>query len=121
MLLPLNCNRLYETAQMKSHNICFYAELTKIIPKLSPNTPSYLELCKVMSIIFCDTRRIELNHMVSANTTINSYYANIIWVSLQRAIQGKHPDFPRSLFILHQENNMLLCMWVNMLSPHSSN
>ena len=25
-------NRLFETVQMRGHNICFYAELTKIIP-----------------------------------------------------------------------------------------
>ena len=25
-------NRLIETVQMRGHNICFYAELTKIIP-----------------------------------------------------------------------------------------
>ena len=25
-------NRLNETVQMRGHNICFYAELTKIIP-----------------------------------------------------------------------------------------
>ena len=26
-------NRLVETVQMRGHNICFYAELTKTIPK----------------------------------------------------------------------------------------
>ena len=34
-------NRLIETVQMRSHKVCFYAEITEIIP----NTPSYLELC----------------------------------------------------------------------------
>ena len=36
-------NRLVETVQMRGHNISFCAKLTKIYPKLSPNTP-YLEL-----------------------------------------------------------------------------
>ena len=38
-------NRLDETVQMRGHNICFYLELTKIIPQnLSSNTPSYPRL-----------------------------------------------------------------------------
>ena len=40
-------NRLDETVQMRGHNICFYAELTKIIP----NTPSNLEPCNWQTFI----------------------------------------------------------------------
>ena len=29
------------------HNICFYAELAKMIPNYYQNTPSYLELCNL--------------------------------------------------------------------------
>ena len=39
-----NQNRLLKTVQMRGHNICFYAEFYKNFPKLSPNTPSYVEL-----------------------------------------------------------------------------
>ena len=31
-------NRLGEAILMSTHNICFYAEMLKIVPKLSPNT-----------------------------------------------------------------------------------
>ena len=35
-------NRLDETVQMKCHNICFYAELTKIIPNYHQIIPLIL-------------------------------------------------------------------------------
>ena len=35
---------LVKAIQMKGHNICFYAELTKNYSSLSSNIPSYLEL-----------------------------------------------------------------------------
>ena len=38
----LNC--LVETVQMRDHNICFYAELTKIISNYQQILPSYVEL-----------------------------------------------------------------------------
>ncbi|MCG8044068.1 MAG: hypothetical protein JAY66_00005 [Candidatus Thiodiazotropha taylori] len=60
---------------------------------------------KVMSIIFCDTKGIVLNHMVPAKTTVNSeYYAHLIKFQLQRAIRDKRPELVRSGFILHQDN-----------------
>ena len=31
-VVTLHLNRLVETVQMRGHNICFYAEITKIIP-----------------------------------------------------------------------------------------
>ena len=34
-------NRLVKTVQMRGHNICFYEELTKLIPNYHQNTPSY--------------------------------------------------------------------------------
>ena len=37
-------NRLDKTVQMRGHNIWFQREIRKIIPQLSSNTPSYLEL-----------------------------------------------------------------------------
>ena len=37
-------NRLVETVQKRGHNICFYAELTKIIPNYHQIPSSYLEL-----------------------------------------------------------------------------
>ena len=38
-------NRLDETVQMRGHNICFYAELTEIIPNYHQIFLSCLELC----------------------------------------------------------------------------
>ena len=57
----LNC--LIETFQMRSRNICFYAELTKHIPNyhhLLPFTPSYLELCSFGIDFFCKGRLLEI-------------------------------------------------------------
>ena len=43
---------------MRGHNICFYAELTKIILNyLSSNTPSYLELCKKCLLFYFSNPR----------------------------------------------------------------
>ena len=46
-------NRLGKTVQMRGHNICFYAELAKKFPELSPNTPSYIELWKTNQCFYC--------------------------------------------------------------------
>ena len=32
-------NRLFKTVQMRGHNVCFYAELTKIIPNYQQMLP----------------------------------------------------------------------------------
>ena len=39
-------NPLIVMVQMRGHNIWLNAELTEIVPKLFPNTLSYLELCQ---------------------------------------------------------------------------
>ena len=49
--------KLTRALQMSTHNICFYEELEKIIPELSPNTPPLqafhvLENCK-MFVLKC--------------------------------------------------------------------
>ena len=67
-----------------------------------------LPVGKVMSIIFWDTRRIVLNYMVPAKTTVsNEYYAQFIRVPLRRAIRDKRPDLARSGFNLHQDNALV--------------
>ena len=44
VMIP-HLNRLDKTVQMKGHNICFYAEMTKIIPVIIEYMySSYLEL-----------------------------------------------------------------------------
>ena len=35
---------------MSTHNICFYGEIRKIIPELSPNTP-YQVLCIILHLL----------------------------------------------------------------------
>ena len=58
-----------------------------------------------MSIIFCDTKGIVLNHMVPDKTIVNGdYYSGVLQEQLQRAIQDKLPELYRSGFILHQDN-----------------
>lgn len=60
---------------------------------------------KVMSIIFCDSKGIVLNHMVPAKTTVNGeYYAHVLRVPLRRAIRDKRPEYVRSGFLFHQDN-----------------
>ena len=60
---------------------------------------------KVMSIIFCDTKGIVLNHMVPDKTIVNSdYYSGVLREQLRRAIRDKCPELYRSGFILHQDN-----------------
>ena len=38
-VLTPHLNRLIETVQLRGHNICFYAELTKIIPNYHQRLP----------------------------------------------------------------------------------
>ena len=60
---------------------------------------------KVMSIIFCDTKGIVLNHMVSDKTIVNGdYYSGVLREQLRRPIKDKRPEFYSSGFILHQDN-----------------
>ena len=60
---------------------------------------------KVMSIIFCDTKGIVLNHMVPDKTIVNGdYYSGVLREQLRRAIRDKRPELYRSGFILHQDN-----------------
>ena len=60
---------------------------------------------KVMSIMFCDTKGMELNHMVPDKTTVNGdYYSGVLREQLRRAIRDKRPELHRSGFILHQDN-----------------
>ena len=60
---------------------------------------------KVMSIIFCDTKGIVLNHMVPDKTIVNGdYYSGVLREQLPRAIRDKRPELYRSGFILHQDN-----------------
>ena len=60
---------------------------------------------KVMSIIFCDTKGIVLNHIVPDKTIVNGdYYSGVPREQLRRAIQDKHPELYRSGFILHQDS-----------------
>ena len=63
---------------------------------------------KVMSIIFCDTKGIVLNHMVPDITIVNGdYYSGVLRELLRRAIRDKCPELYRSGFILHQDNATL--------------
>ena len=58
-----------------------------------------------MSIIFCDTKGIVLNHMVPDKTIVKcDYYSGVLREQLRRAIQDKRPELYRSGFILHQDN-----------------
>ena len=60
---------------------------------------------KIMSIIFCDTKGIVLNHMVPDKTIVNGdYYLGVLREQLQIAILDKRPELYRSGFILHQDN-----------------
>ena len=60
---------------------------------------------KVMSIIFCDTKRIVLNHMVPDKTiVIGDYYSGVLWEQLRRTIWDKRPELYRSGLFLHQDN-----------------
>ena len=57
-----------------------------------------------MSIIFCDTKGIVLNHMVPDKTIVNGdYYSGVLREQLRRAIRDKRPELYRSGFILHQD------------------
>ena len=59
---------------------------------------------KVMSIIFCDTKGIVLNHMVPDKTIVNGdYYSGVLREQLERAIPDKRPELYGSGFILHQD------------------
>ena len=58
-----------------------------------------------MSITFCDTKGIVLNHMVPDKTIVNGdYYSGVLREQLRRAIRDKRPELYRSEFILHQDN-----------------
>ena len=58
-----------------------------------------------MSIIFCDTKGIVLNHMVPDKIIVNGdYYSSVLREQLRRAIRDKRPELNRSGFILHQDN-----------------
>ena len=58
-----------------------------------------------MSIIFCDTKGIVLNHMVPDKTIVNGdYYSGVLREQLRRAIQDKLPELYGSGFSLHQYN-----------------
>ena len=61
---------------------------------------------KVMSIIFCNTKGIVLNHMLLPDRTIvnGDYYSVVLREQLHRAIRDKRPELYRSRFILHQNN-----------------
>ena len=60
---------------------------------------------KVMSIIFCDTKGIVLNHMVPDKTVVNGdYYSGVLRDQLRRAIRDKRLELYMSRFILHQDN-----------------
>ena len=60
---------------------------------------------KVMSIIFCDTKGIVLNHMAHDNTIVNGdYYSGELREQLRRAIRDKRPELYSSGLILHQDN-----------------
>ena len=57
---------------------------------------------KVMSIIFCDTKGIVLNHLVPDKTIVNGdVYSGVLREQLRRAIRDKHLELYRSGFILH--------------------
>ena len=58
-----------------------------------------------MSIIFCDTKGIVLNHKVPDKTVVNAdYYSGVLREQLRRTIRDKRPELYRSGFILHQDN-----------------
>ena len=60
---------------------------------------------KLMSIIFCDTKGIVLNHMVPDKTIVNGdYYFGVLREQLRRAIRYKRPALYRSGFIQLQDN-----------------
>ena len=59
----------------------------------------------VGKVIFCDTKGIVLNYMVSDKTIVNGdYYSGVLGEQLRRAIRDKRPELYRSGFILHQDN-----------------
>ena len=58
-----------------------------------------------MSIIFCNTKGIVLNHMIPDKTIVNGdYYSGVLREQLRRAIRDRRPELYRSGFILHQDN-----------------
>ena len=64
---------LIETVQMRGHNICFNAELTKL-NKLSPNTPFYLKFCHDLCLqkIQDDIKKQEEELLASTKDANNS-------------------------------------------------
>ena len=50
-------NRLIETVQMKGHNICFYAELTKIIPNYHKILPLVWSSDMIMWVLVIQSQR----------------------------------------------------------------
>lgn len=60
---------------------------------------------KVMSIIFCDSKGIILNHMVPPKTTVTGqYYATLLKSELYKTVKRKRPELIQSGFILHHDN-----------------
>ena len=55
-------NRLVEMVQMRGHNICFYAKLTKIIPG-SDEGSQHMFLCKLTKIIPSLGKNETFSHM----------------------------------------------------------
>ncbi len=58
-----------------------------------------------MSIIFCDSKGIILNHMVAPKTTVTGqYYATLLKSELYKTVKRKRPELIQSGFILHHDN-----------------
>ena len=58
---------------MSTHNVCFYGELDKIIPEVSPNTPLLLFACWViLHAFFCRLWIFFLNYFFSKKSFRNT-------------------------------------------------
>ena len=57
-------NRLIETFQMRGHNICYYAELTKIITNYHQISPRYSLLTTALAYVPHFSNRQELRGML---------------------------------------------------------
>ena len=74
---------------MSTHNICFYGEIRKIIPELSPNTPSKQFLCYQTCCLEGVHHSLFITRLLGSKLNNGDHYFYIIYTfCLDRAVFG---------------------------------